>query len=244
MQFSTDDCQGRRFQRFAFTLLFALLSSVTLASCGGAAAIPKRGVVEKDVGAWKFRRFQPVLDVEVWVADNPAEAFTASYVDIEGEKRGVLRDQDVANVFVTRYQSHDGVLRETVKFARKLAKDSGYQIDEETIGGVRVFKIVGNGETWTLWAAKKHVVKVGGRGRTTVATSLIEEYGDRYQSLLRGGMLEGPLPAGPEKVKKPGSDGDGEDDDGKQYDPSNPKPDWDGYDPKKPLPEKAPDSNK
>ena len=127
---------------------------LVLGSCGGAPPIPKRGVVESDLGAWKFRRYQPVLDVEVWVVDNPAKAFTASYVDVEGEKRGVLRDEDVVNVFVTQYQEPDGVLRETVKFVRKLAKDNGYQVDEDKIDGVRVFKIVGNGETWAMWAAK------------------------------------------------------------------------------------------
>jgi hypothetical protein len=215
-----------------------VVTATLLLSCGGAPPIPKRGVVESDVGDWKFRRYQPVLDVEVWVADNPAEAFTASYVDVEGEKRGVLRDQDVANVFVTRYQSSEGVLRETVKFVRKLAKDSGYQVDEDSIDGVRIFKVVGNGESWALWAARKHVVKVGGKGRTTIATSLVEQYGDRYQSLLRGGMLEGPLPAGRDTPKKKDDDKGDDDSDG-----GDAKPDWQGYDPNKPAPTPKPEKS-
>jgi hypothetical protein len=96
---------------------------------------------------------------------------------------------------------------------------------------VRIFKIVGNGESWALWAARKHVVKVGGKGRTTIATSLVEQYGDRYQSLLRGGMLEGPLPAGRDTPKKKDDDKGDDDSDG-----GDAKPDWQGYDPNKPAP--------
>ncbi|HPH64101.1 MAG TPA: hypothetical protein PLF40_00075 [Kofleriaceae bacterium] len=203
--------------------------AVATASCGGAPPIPKRGVVETDLGGWKFRRFQPVLDVEVWVPDNPAEAFTASYVRDEAEKRGSIRDNDLANAFVTRYAQPDGVLRETVKFARRLAKESGYQVEEQTIEGVRVFRITGNGETWALWAAKKYVVKVGGRGRDSIPGDLVEAYGDRYNSKLAGGMLEGPLPPGPEPKKQDGSGAE-------PYDENNPKPDWETYDPKKAAP--------
>jgi hypothetical protein len=158
-----------------------------------------------------------------------AEAFTASYVRDEAEKRGSIRDNDLANVFVTRYQQSDGVLRETVKFARRLAKENGYQVEEQKIEGVRVFRITGNGETWALWAAKRYVVKVGGRGRDSIPGDLVEAYGDRFGSRLAGGMLEGPLPPGPEPKKTEGSDAE-------PYDENNPKPDWETYDPKKPSP--------
>jgi hypothetical protein len=202
---------------------------ISVAACGGAPPVPKRGVVETDIGSWKFRRFQPVLDVEVWVADNTAEAFTASYVLDAAEKRGTINDDDLANVFVTRYQNADGVLRETVRFARRLAKEQGYQIDEEKIDGVRVFKITGNGEIWAMWAAKSYVVKIGGRGRKNLPRDLVEAYGDRYHSRLSSGMLEGPLPPGPEVKPATGSGGE-------KYDENNPKPDWENYDSKKPTP--------
>lgn len=220
-------------RKFASAYMCSLVTAIAViasaAACGGAPPIPKRGVIEADLGGWKFRRFQPVLDVEVWVADNVAEAFTASYVRDEAEKRGTIRDNDLANVFVTRYQQSDGVLRETVKFARRLAKENGYQVEEQKIEGVRVFRITGNGETWALWAAKSYVVKVGGRGRDSIPGDLVEAYGDRFGSRLAGGMLEGPLPPGPEPKKAEGSDAE-------PYDENNPKPDWETYDPKKPSP--------
>jgi hypothetical protein len=196
-----------------------------LVACGGSPPIPKRGVVEGDLGSWKFRRFQPVLDVEVWVEGNKAEAYTASYVTEKAEKAGKVEDKDIVNVFVTRYESDVGVVRETVKLARRLAAEQGYQVDENKIGGARALSITGNGEAWVMWPAKKHVVKVGGRGRENVPSSMVESYADRYPSQLPGGSLEGPLPPGPEDKPKTESKD--------PYDPKNPKPDIDKYDPDK-----------
>src|SRR4051812_8515010 len=151
--------------------IFAAL--VAAAACGGHPPIPERGVVESDLGAWKFRRFQPVLDVEVWVENNKAEAYTASYVAEDAEKRGHVEDKDVVNVFVTRYEHDEGILRETVKLARRLAAEQGYLVDESKISGTRALTINGHGESWVLWAAKNHVVKVGGRGRENVPPAIV-----------------------------------------------------------------------
>ena len=208
-----------------FWLGFAFAITLGAAGCGGHPPQPKRGVVESDLGAWHFRRFQPVLDVEVWVENNKAEAYTASYVADSAEKAGRVADKDVVNVFVTRYEKDDGVLRETVKLARRLAAEQGYQVEEDKIGGARALKINGHGESWVLWAAKNHVVKVGGRGRENVPSSMVSSYADRYPSVLPGGVLEGPLPPGPDSgPKKEEKD---------PYDANNPKPDLDKYDPKK-----------
>jgi hypothetical protein len=202
-----------------------LLVALLVASCGGHPPIPKRGVVEADLGSWKFRRFQPVLDVEVWVDNNKAEAYTASYVAEDAEKRGHVEDKDVVNVFVTRYEREDGVVRETVKLARRLAAEQGYQVDENKIEGARALTINGHGESWVMWPARNHVVKVGGRGRSDVPKALVASYTDRYPSQLPGGALEGPLPAGPDdKPKKQ---------DREPYDPNHPRPELDKVDPKK-----------
>src|SRR3954471_4290554 len=198
--------------------VFACL--VMLVACGGKPPIPKRGVVEGDLGSWKFRRFQPVLDVEVWVENNKAEAFTASHVADSAEKRGHIDDKDVVNVFVTRYEKDDGVLRETVKLVRRLASEGGYEVDEHKIKGARALTIIGHGESWVMWAWKKHVVKVGGRGRDSVPDSVVASYADRYPSSIPGGALEGALPAGPDNQgPAPGEK--------EEYDPSNPKADVD-----------------
>ncbi len=125
------------------------------------------------------------------------------------------------------------MLRETVKLARRLAAEQGYQVEEDKIAGSRALTINGHGESWVMWASKRHVVKVGGRGRDNVPKSVVSSYADRYPSVLPGGALEGPLPAGPEQKPKPN--------DKQEYDPSNPTPDLEKYDPKK---TKIPDKDK
>lgn len=195
--------------------------------CGGRPPVPTRGVVETDLGSWHFRRFQgPLLDVEVWVENNKGEAYSASYITDDAEKRGRIGDADLCNVFVTRYAKPDGVTRETVRLARRLASENGYQVEENKVGGARALQITGHGEAWVMWSSSSYVVKVGGRGRKDVPSAMVSSYADRYPSDLPGGALEGPLPPGPEKdpAKGPAKD---------KYDPSNPQPDFEKYDPKK-----------
>jgi len=207
----------------AYAVTVAVMFGV--GACGGRPPPPPRGVQEADVGQWKFRRFQPLLDVEVWVADNKAEAYTATYVQDRAEREhpGRLDDQDLVSVFVTRYQKPDGVLREMVRFVRRLAHESGYQVDETKIGGVRVVTINGHDEAWAMWETAGYVVKVGGRGRKDIPWDMVKFYGKRYPSELAEGVLEGPLPPGPPEKAK-----------GKEeYDPDNPNPDWKKYDPSK-----------
>ena len=165
-----------------------------VASCGGAQPPPTRGVIESDVGAWTFRRYQSMLDVEVWVRDNSAVAHTASYANVEAEKRGRLQEDDVVNAFVTRYQSDVGVERALVQFARRLASESSYRVSEREVGGVRLIEIRGVGEVWAIWPARAHVVKIGGPGRESIPEALIDAYAERYPSQLHAGALDAPLP--------------------------------------------------
>lgn len=205
-----------------------LVALVLAAACGGSPPVPKRLVVEEDLGSWKYRRFQgPLLDIEVWIDGNPGEAYSASYITNAADARGHIDDKDLVNVTVTKYARPDGVVRETVRLVRRLAQEKGYQVDETKIEGVRTLSIVGPGEAWVMWPSVTHVVKVGGQGRTSVPSSLVEDYGARYPSKLPGGSLEGPLPPGPEAKPKKGEEVE------EAYDPGNPRPNLDNYDPDK-----------
>ena len=195
-------------------------------ACGGRPPIPQRGVVEGDLGAWKYKRFQgPLLDPEVWVDKNHAETNTASYITADAEKRGHIEDKDLVNVSVTHYAKPDGVVRAMVKFVRRLAQEQGYTVEEAKIGGERMISVIGRSEAWVMWPSTTYVVKVGARNRSDVPKSMVEQYAARYPSQLAGGALEGPLPPGPDdsapKQEKPG------------YDPKAPQPDLEKYDPKK-----------
>ncbi len=215
-----------------------LVGILALAACGGRPPPPPRGVIEGDVGDWKFRRYQEVLDVEVWVEGNRGQAYTASYARGDAEKVNRLTDRDIATAFVTRYERPDGVLRETVKFVRRLAQESGYQVEEAKVSGVRVVMITGHGEAWALWAAPGHVVKIGGHGRENVPEGLVDSYGARYPSQLTNSVLEGPLPEGPATSDEQPAEKE-------EYDPDNPRPDLDNYDPKKKskMPERGGDED-
>lgn len=201
------------------------LGLITVISCGGRPPPPKRGVVEKDLGSWLFRRYQKVLDIEVYVAKNPGVGYTASYVRKAAEKSGHLEEHDIVNAVVVRYRSNVGILRSLIVFARRLAQESGYTVEERRLGGVRVIQVKGHGESWALWPAPRHVVKVGGRAVTSIPSSLVEQYAERYPSKLPAGALEGPLPP---RAPQP-RDKHPEDD---KYDPDSPSPDWDKYHPK------------
>jgi hypothetical protein len=192
------------------SVAFAALAGAVLAGagiglaagCGGPQVQPARGVIENDVDGWSFRRYQSVLDVEVWVSDNRAVAHTASYAHKEAEKRGRLSDEDVVNAFVTRYQAEAGVERALVQFVRRLATESGYRVEERELGGVRLVEIRGAGEVWAMWPARRHVVKIGGPGRDSIPAALVEAYGERYPSHLQPGALEAPLPGAAARGKK------------------------------------------
>jgi len=159
-------------------------------------------VLEVDVANWRFRRYQEVLDVEVWIEGNRGVAYTATYARDAAEKANRLGDEDIATAFVTRFDRDEGVLRETVKFVRRLAQEAGYVVEETKVAGVRCVTITGRDEAWALWSAPRHVVKIGGHGRTSVPSALVESYGDRYPSTLTDNVLEGPLPPAATDPKK------------------------------------------
>src|ERR1051325_1845209 len=119
-----------------------LLVLITVGACGGKPPLPRRGVLETDLGSWKFRRFQgPLLDIEVWVDGNKGEAYSASYITASSEKVGHIADKDLVNVTVTKYETKDGVVRETVRLVRRLAAEKGYQVTEKKTKGVRALSI-------------------------------------------------------------------------------------------------------
>lgn len=193
---------------------FAILLGIGAPACGGSAPL-ERGVIERDVESWGFRRYQAVLDPEVWVEGNQGSGHTASYVRKQAEKQGRLAEDDVVNAFVTRFESDEGVLPALIRFARRLAQESGYAVEEDRVSGTRMIVVKGHGEHWAWWVAAKHVIKIGGRGVSRVPETLVEAYADRYPSRLKAGALEMELGEVEEK-----------DIETEDYDPDNPKTEW------------------
>jgi len=163
--------------------------------CGGRPPPPKRGVVEKNLGEWNFWRYQQLLDVEVWIPGNPGVAHTASYVQKDAQ-RGHVEDRDVVNAFVTRYETSKGIQPRLLVFVRRLARESGYLVEEDRVKKTRLVKVSGHGELWVLWAADRSLVKLGGRALESIPPVLIASYAKRYPSKLLPGFLDGALPPG------------------------------------------------
>ena len=178
------------------------LSILLAVACGGRLPPPKRRVIESDIEGWTFARYQKSVDVEVYVPENTGVAHAASYRLEEAARRGVITDADVVNAIVTEYERRDGVEVAVIRFARRLAQESGYTVDESKVGGQRVFRVGGHGEAWAFWSSGRYVVKIGGRGRERIPGEVIEEYGRRYPSAVKRGALDEPLPEEDEPPKK------------------------------------------
>ncbi|HEX6241869.1 MAG TPA: hypothetical protein VFZ61_13265 [Polyangiales bacterium] len=170
------------------TSIWTLLA-LCLFACGP--KLPPRYVVESDVGSYKFRRYQQVLDVEIGIEGNPAVGHTATYV------RGG-KTIDVVPVFITVYQDASG-LTETVR--QSLRAMSGYDFDITKLSGEYVFRMRAAGaDHWVLWVSGAHLLKLGApEGKTEVPEDLLDLYLDKYPSDLddKGKARKGTASQGP-----------------------------------------------
>lgn len=155
-------------------LTLAPLFLFVLCACGP--KLPPRYVVEKDVGRYRYSRYQQVLDVEIPVTDNPAVGHTATYVRGGDELR-------VTPAFVTVYEKPKG-LTETAR--QRLRNMPGYTLRPREVEGEYVWEIQGEGgDVWLVWVSSVHLIKLGvPEGKTQVPEELAEVYLSLYPSDL------------------------------------------------------------
>jgi hypothetical protein len=170
-------------------VLWLSLLTALITACGP--KLPPRYVLERDLGSYKFRRYQQVLDVELPIAGNEAVGHTATYV------RGGQTIR-VAPVFVTVYQKGAG-LTESVR--QSLRGMTGYTFDISKLRGAHVYRMRGEGgDSWLVWVSGKQLVKLGApEGEKEVPEDLLESYLDQYPSDLdeQGKAKKGAEGAGP-----------------------------------------------
>jgi hypothetical protein len=155
-----------------------LVLLVLLPACS--TALPTRYVLERDVGEWRYRVYQRVLDVEIAVEGNEAVGHTATYVR-RGDRR--TRSVPVANAFVAVYAEPAQL---TAQVRRQLRQLESYELEVRDYGGGRVFYLDGGeGDRWALWVSGRHVVKVGAaEGEDEVPRDLVSAYMSLYPSDL------------------------------------------------------------
>lgn len=184
----------------ALALLGVALGGVLCSSgCGG--ALPPRFVLEREIGAWSFRRYQRVLDVEIALEGNAAVGHTATYVRRAEGQRGQV---PFATVFVSVYERPAGLAAEVRRVARTLAS---YEVEMRPIGGGWVWHLDGGpGDRWALWVSQNRVVKVGASEQEErVPEDLVATYMSMYPSELDqfGRPVPGALSGGEPESESP-----------------------------------------
>lgn len=186
--------------RPSLLLLVSALSLLTVAACG--ASLPERFVVERDVDAYLYRRYQKVLDVEFAPHDNPGVGHTATYV-----RRGAGNEVADISVFVTRYRKAASLTAEIGAALRTLAS---YRVSVVAAGGGHAWSLDGmDGDKWLLWVSGRFVVKVGGAPGEAPPEEIVDAYMDLYPSDLDedARALEDSESAGPAYVPPPTTTG-------------------------------------
>lgn len=169
------------------------LSSAFLAIvlCGCGSAPPARGVIERDIGSFSYRRYQRVLDVEFPVQGNDAVGHTATYV-----RRTQGRTVSGYTAFVTVYRQPRALVAEVRDRLDTLA---GYEIRVRDVGGGYAWVLDGgDDDRWAIWVSTNRVVKLGSTAGDPVPEDIVEAYMDAYPSDLdeRGRAREGAPSAG------------------------------------------------
>lgn len=160
-------------RRLAFAGM-AGLAGLLLVACGS--DLPSRYVIERDLDALRYRRYQKTLQVEFVVPGNAAQGYTATYLRREGPRVAV------ATAFVTVYARPAALAAEIRERVRALDR---YEVSVEELASGYAFVLDGGpDERWAIWVSDRYVVKLGAPEGEPVPEALLEAYMDTYPSDL------------------------------------------------------------
>lgn len=181
-------------------LVLILLWASAISACGS--SLPARYVIEHDIGAYAFRRYQKSLEVEIPIADNKAVGHTAAYL-----QRTSHSDVDVVSAYVTVYEHAKSLAAEARTGLQTLAS---YTLSPGELFGQYVWLLTGAAkEHWCIWVSENRIVKIGAPAGSDFPEDIIDAYADLYPSDLdEHGIAESDaLSAGPAKEAE-AQDGD------------------------------------
>jgi len=157
------------------TRTLAAFGLALAAIAGCSPPLPPRYVVESDFEPYTYRRFQKVLDVEFPLEGNPAEGYTAVYVDRSGDT------PRMATAFVTVYDRPEAL---TAEIRDRLEDLGTYDVAVARLHGDYVWSLEGDdGERWLLWVSGRFLVKLGAVG-SEIPDPLAKRYLALYDSDL------------------------------------------------------------
>lgn len=180
----------------ALVIALVATGASLVGACGP--SIPARYVLERDLDALSYRRYQRVLDVELPVEGNAAVGHTATYVH-----RSEGTEIPYVNAFVTVYDHATGLAAEIRGHVDSLAS---YQVQVVDVEGGRVFALDGGStDRWWLWVSANRVVKIGGTADEALARRVISAYMSLYPSDLdeHGRARAGTASAGAASTREP-----------------------------------------
>jgi hypothetical protein len=161
-------------KRMHTAILLALSVAAFIAGC--APRRPPRYVIERDLGAFFYRRYQRTLDVEFAIEGNPAVGHTATYL-----RRGPGA-MAFGTAFVTVYERADALSAEVRERLQDLQR---YRFAIEEVAGEHTFALSsGDQERWFFWVSGRHVIKLGAPPGEPLPDAIAEAYMDAYPSDL------------------------------------------------------------
>jgi hypothetical protein len=172
-----------------------LALATALLGCGGSR--PHRYVIEEDLGAFAYRRYQKTLGVEITIPENRAVGHTATYLRRSGSERVA-----VATAFVTVYEHARSLSAEVAERVQPLAR---YRVSvAERSGGHAFLLDAGPSERWLVWVSGRHVVKLGAPAGEDFPEAVVDAYMSEYPSDLdeHGRALPDTQSRGPSRKQK------------------------------------------
>jgi hypothetical protein len=151
-----------------------------IAAAACSTSLPARFVIERDLGGYRYRRYQETLEAELPIAGNRAHGHTAAYM------RRAARGPGVAAItaFVTVYERP---LRLTETLRAELAALPGFELHTESIAGHYAWVLGSNSESeasFWIWSSGQYVVKLGAPAGLRVPDAIADAYAALYPSDL------------------------------------------------------------
>jgi hypothetical protein len=149
------------------------LTSVVL-GCGS--ELPGRFVIERDLGSFRYRRYQKTLGAELEVAGNPAQGHTATY--LQRDRAGIA----VATAFVSVYSRAASLVAETRERLNALGR---FRMRVQPFDGQHAWLLdAGPDERLAVWVSGRYVVKLGAPSGGSFPGDVVAAYLDAYPSDL------------------------------------------------------------